>query len=302
MAGRAYGEQITEAIQAARVMVLIFSEHVNQSQAVHNEINLAAGHNVTIVPFRIAAVAFNPELHYYLGRTHWLDAFPKPPHSYIGALKETIRRNLGAATEPAAGPEAAPAPTVSPAPASARSRRLMLFGGAGAVGVLLLAVVAGIFLRAPGQQSDTLPYGADTTPIRAADPQQVAGYEDVVAPKGPPLTLQGATVITTAQLVAKIKAHDAGQIHLWLIDARGCSTEPTLPTADCMQPNTIQKVEFEIPSKTMELIFFCLDGSCPESYQLAKSAVAAGYTDVVWYRGGVNAWAAAGLPTVSHSP
>src|SRR5271169_2057690 len=86
VAGRPYGEQITEAIETAPVMVLVFSDNVNKSQAVLNEINIAAGANVTIIPFRIAAVAFNPELHYYLGRAHWLDAFPHPVHAYIEAL------------------------------------------------------------------------------------------------------------------------------------------------------------------------------------------------------------------------
>ena len=94
IAGMAYGEQITEAIEAAHVMVLVFSDNVNKSQAVLNEINVAAGADVTIVPFRIASVEFNPELHFYLGRVHWLDAFPQPIDSYIDALATTIRRNL----------------------------------------------------------------------------------------------------------------------------------------------------------------------------------------------------------------
>jgi rhodanese-related sulfurtransferase len=33
------------------------------------------------------------------------------------------------------------------------------------------------------------------------------------------------------------------------------------------------------------------------SYQLAQSAITLGYRKIYWYRGGVNAWAAAGLPT-----
>ena len=56
VAGRAYGQQITSAIETAQVMVLVFSDHVNNSQAVLNEINIAAGANVTIVPFRLAKV------------------------------------------------------------------------------------------------------------------------------------------------------------------------------------------------------------------------------------------------------
>jgi hypothetical protein len=123
IAGKAYGEQITEAIRGARVMVLVFSDNVNKSQAVLNEINLAAGANVTIVPFRIAKVEFNSELNYYLGRTHWLDAFPPPLDPHVDALAATIRRNLpdsasGAAAVPplAAQSTALSSPTPPPQP------------------------------------------------------------------------------------------------------------------------------------------------------------------------------------------
>ena len=30
---------------------------------------------------------------------------------------------------------------------------------------------------------------------------------------------------------------------------------------------------------------------------MAAGALAAGYSNVIWYRGGINAWMAAGLPT-----
>ena len=121
IAGRAYGQQITEAIRDASVMVLIFSEHVNNSQAVLNEINLAAAANVTIVPFRIAKVEFNSELNYYLGRTHWLDAFPPPLDSYIDALAATVRRNL---PEAASGAAPIPPPAAQLDAAAPRRRRL----------------------------------------------------------------------------------------------------------------------------------------------------------------------------------
>jgi hypothetical protein len=303
VAGKPYGVQIAQAIREAQVMVLVFSDNVNRSQAVLNEINIAAQANVTIVPFRIAAVEFNPELDYYLGRTHWLDAFPRPVQSYIEALATTVRRNLSA-------PGAAGPPPVTPAAPAAAPRRLggsrIVFIGAAAVGGLVVVLLATIVVLALRGQSSTAALmsaqaAADTTPIRPSNPQQVATFENVVAPGGPPLTLPGVTVVSTAQMVDRIKAHDAGQIHLWLIDARGCSTQPTLPTADCMVPNTIDQIRSEIPSKTMELIFFTLDGSRSEAYQAAQAAIAAGYTDVLWYRGGVNAWSAAGLPTVSHT-
>jgi rhodanese-related sulfurtransferase len=311
IAGKPYGEQIAAAIEGARVMVLVFSDNANNSHAVHNEINLAANANITIVPFRIARVEFNPELHFYLGRMHWLDAFPKPVDQYIDALAATVQRNLGDAGAAAAAAEARP--RAPPRTAWAPSRGALIIAGAVLASVLALALMAtiiGLLLRQPSPlpqsqpqtASATLGPGDDTKPVRPANAAQVADFETVVTPSGPPLTLSGATVINTAQMADKIRAHDAGQIHLWLIDARGCSSLPTLPTADCLNPNTIDQLKSQVPTKTMELIFFCLDGSCPESYQAAKQALAAGYRDVLWYRGGVNAWSAAGLPTVTYPP
>src|ERR1700722_14573527 len=116
VAGRPYGEQITSAIETAQVMVLIFSDNVNNSQAVLNEINIAAGANVTIVPFRLAKADFNPELHFYLGRMHWLDAFPQPVDAYIDTLSETIRRNLKPVPGEATAPPAPAPPAASPPP------------------------------------------------------------------------------------------------------------------------------------------------------------------------------------------
>jgi TIR domain len=147
IAGKAYGQQITEAIRAARVMVLIFSEHVNASQAVLNEIHLAAAAEVTIVPFRIASVELNPELNYYLGRTHWLDAFPQPLDAYIDTLAATVRRNLpddapAATLEPAPASAAPPPPPPAPLPpARPNNAPLFVFGGIVAL-VLLVAIAA----------------------------------------------------------------------------------------------------------------------------------------------------------------
>ncbi len=166
IAGKAYGQQITEAIRAARVMVLIFSEHVNASQAVLNEIHLAAAAEVTIVPFRIASVELNPELNYYLGRTHWLDAFPQPLDTYIDTLAATVRRNLPD-DAPAAAPAPGPAPTsAAPAPASpsppppppaplppARPNNAPLFVFGGIVALVLLVAIAALMHKpSPAQE------------------------------------------------------------------------------------------------------------------------------------------------------
>ena len=48
--------------------------------------------------------------------------------------------------------------------------------------------------------------------------------------------------------------------------------------------------------KTRALVFFCVDAKCWLSYNAALRALALGYTRVLWYRGGIAAWSAAGLP------
>jgi len=143
--------------------------------------------------------------------------------------------------------------------------------------------------------------GKETTPIGQFNANAVNYYETVVNPSGPPASLQGAPVLNTAQLVANLKTRDAGTNPFWLIDARGCTTEQTIATAICLNPSTILELEAKIPDKSAQMVIFCHDGTCPWSYNLASQAVAAGYTAVYWYRGGINAWTAAGLPTVPRS-
>jgi rhodanese-related sulfurtransferase len=321
VAGQPYGEQITAAIQSAQVMVLIFSDNVNKSHAVHNEVDLAAAANVTIVPFRLASVDFNPELQFYLGRVHWLDAFPHPVDNYIDDLAATVQRNLTRrapiAEPPAAAPEPPPAavtelepaeprpaeaalPPAARAPRPANNRPLM-FGLVGA-GLLVVLIIGGVlFLHPrgpqPGSSSSSAVAADSTTPGGAANPDQVRYFETVTVPRGPPADLDGATVITTAQLQQKLQNSGQGASALVLIDARGCVGKPTIPGAVCLSSNTISGLTQRYPNKQEPIVSFCADGRCGRAYFMAAGALAAGYSNIIWYRGGINAWMAAGLPT-----
>ena len=53
------------------------------------------------------------------------------------------------------------------------------------------------------------------------------------------------------------------------------------------------------PDRNKMLVIFCESTLCWQSYNAALRAAADGYVNVYWYRGGVAAWRAAGLPTVS---
>ena len=46
------------------------------------------------------------------------------------------------------------------------------------------------------------------------------------------------------------------------------------------------------------VVFFCESAQCWLSHNASLRALALGYRDVVWYRGGIEAWEAAGLPMV----
>lgn len=56
------------------------------------------------------------------------------------------------------------------------------------------------------------------------------------------------------------------------------------------------------PDRNQALVFYCASSSCWLSVNAAMRAVQLGYTKVHWYRGGLAAWAQAGLPTVGRVP
>jgi PQQ-dependent catabolism-associated CXXCW motif protein len=42
--------------------------------------------------------------------------------------------------------------------------------------------------------------------------------------------------------------------------------------------------------KSKPLVFYCLNSQCWLSYNASRRAIVAGYTNVYWYRGGIEAW------------
>lgn len=54
-----------------------------------------------------------------------------------------------------------------------------------------------------------------------------------------------------------------------------------------------------VPDKSTAIVFFCGNRSCWLSANAAMRARKLGYTQVIWYRGGVESWKAAGLPTAA---
>lgn len=74
--GQSYAKQIMQSIKECQIIVLIFSENSNKSEHVENEIDKAFNCGKPIIPFLIDKTEMNDELGYYLGRKHWLVAYP----------------------------------------------------------------------------------------------------------------------------------------------------------------------------------------------------------------------------------
>jgi len=154
-------------------------------------------------------------------------------------------------------------------------------------------------------------------PIPTPSQDQTFAYEDkdfgvsaTPAPQGPPFgkptptTIAGARVIKTLELKALLDSNP----RVVVIDVLDSKTRTTLPGAYWM-PGAgdsrfygAEKSRFAValekalgPDKTRPVVFVCISSECWESYNACLHAIEAGYTDVLWYRGGTNAWGGANL-------
>jgi WD40 repeat protein len=92
--GRDYGESIIDAIESARVFVLIFSSNANASPQIKREVERAVSKGLPIIPVRIEDVVPSRTLEYFISSPHWLDAFPPPRERYFAKLVMSVRALL----------------------------------------------------------------------------------------------------------------------------------------------------------------------------------------------------------------
>ncbi len=92
--GRDYGESIIDAIESAKVFVLVFSSNANASPQIKREVERAVSKGLPLIPLRIEDVAPNRTLEYFISSPHWLDAFPPPRDRYFAKLVVSVRALL----------------------------------------------------------------------------------------------------------------------------------------------------------------------------------------------------------------
>lgn len=90
--GRHYGECIMDAINASKLMIVVFSADSIKSEQVLLEVERAASKGLSIIPFRIENVVPTKSMEYFLSSRHWMNAFAGPVAPHISALAALVEQ------------------------------------------------------------------------------------------------------------------------------------------------------------------------------------------------------------------
>ncbi len=152
--------------------------------------------------------------------------------------------------------------------------------------------------------------------VQEPDGYRVADYRAPV-----PATLEGAEVLTTAELEALLRTEDPILIDVLPAPRKPRDTGLWLPPKRDNIPGSVWlantgygelSAEFSNFLETSlealtdndpgrRLVFYC-EADCWMSWNAAKRALALGYSNVAWYPEGTDGWAAGGLPLESSEP
>jgi hypothetical protein len=146
--GMDWGGALIEAIESARVMVLVLSASADASPQIQREVERAVNKGLRIVPLRIEDIKPGKNLEYFLGTPHWLDAITPPLEKHLQYLSQTIKVLLGQEHPGEEIKVAPPAPPPAPPqphhkleiPKEIASRRVII-GGIGAAVILLIGMI-----------------------------------------------------------------------------------------------------------------------------------------------------------------
>jgi hypothetical protein len=83
-----------QGLDACRVLILVFSEHANDSDHVEREVAKAFSSGLAVIPFRIKDVLPSQGLSYFLDTIHWLDASVPPLQKHLATLSDLVKKLL----------------------------------------------------------------------------------------------------------------------------------------------------------------------------------------------------------------
>jgi formylglycine-generating enzyme required for sulfatase activity len=176
--GDNFGDAIVDAIERAKVMVLVFSANANNSEEIKKEIALASQHRVAVIPVRVEDITPSNAFRYELATRQWIDMFVdwdqalKRLTDKIASIQEVAERD-----EAIPKPGLTPAPQPMPPPAPAPRRVNWLGPAAGVVALVAVASGAAFFWMRP-----SVPVGV----AEDAKPAIHAALDAAPVPKAPP--------------------------------------------------------------------------------------------------------------------
>jgi len=112
--GHPFDDEIVAALDHCRAMLLIFSEHCNESEYIRREVTVAGENRKVIIPFRIEDVQPRRGLRVRLSDLHWIDGFIAREQ----AIDELVKRFAPSAPLPFGVPPRTPEPAEMPDGAS----------------------------------------------------------------------------------------------------------------------------------------------------------------------------------------
>jgi hypothetical protein len=112
-----WAEAIINAMDNARVLVLVFSASSNSSPQVRREVERAVNKGLHVLPLRIENVPLSKSLEYFISTQHWLDAIDGELDFHLGQLHAAIAVLLERGDDQPM--PAKPKPLVSTPPAAA---------------------------------------------------------------------------------------------------------------------------------------------------------------------------------------
>jgi len=101
--GMEWGAAIVEAVDGARVMLLVFSSQANSSPQISREVERAVHKGVIVIPVRVEDVKPAGNLEYFLGTPHWLDAITPPFERHLESIADSTKYWLDRLATDAAG-------------------------------------------------------------------------------------------------------------------------------------------------------------------------------------------------------
>jgi len=91
--GRRFDDEISDALDGCRAMLLIFSEHCNNKDYIYREVTVAGENHKIIIPFRVDDAQPQRGLRVRLSDLQWINGFASPERA-IDELVQTLRPSL----------------------------------------------------------------------------------------------------------------------------------------------------------------------------------------------------------------